>query len=329
MSAFIEYPIAKQKVKIASCSGCWQRSFRYSQHQNSSKNAKFWFMTTIWSCVKLWRRKPGTNKIYCSTNCHKIPHIQCLYTFIMPPGPQISPSSYESILCKNGYIHILFKPNNLYPIRKMKSQLGDSNIFCDNQGQTISSKCASLWPVSVCRVSSRRMSGSWRFGLMAILRNTDWKQKTKSSKRSLQLSWRKIFWKQKRIQAQVEQPGNLRQFRCIQSELNFGFISNLILSQEENITSASDSEPRKDKRRPSFNRSKSLDQEVQRKLDRQQSSDTETRVATGQGWGRAEANGHLPHRSLIRHLKVLSFIHSFFTGAEVKHIWQKRILTGL
>jgi len=67
--------------------------------------------------------------------------------------------------------------------------------------------------------------------------------------------------------------------------------------QEENITSASDSEPRKDKRRPSFNRSKSLDQEVQRKLDRQQSSDTETRVATGQGWGRAEANGHLPHRS--------------------------------
>ena len=129
MSAFIEYPFAKQKVKIASCSGCWQRSFRYSQHQNSSKNAKFWFMTTIWSCVKLWRRKPGTNKIYCSTNCHKIPHIQCLYTFIMPPGPQISPSSYESILCKNGYIHILFKPNNLYPIRNMKSQLGDKQYI--------------------------------------------------------------------------------------------------------------------------------------------------------------------------------------------------------
>ena len=44
---------------------------RYSPRQNSSKNAKFWFMTTIWSCVKLWRRKLGTNKIYCRQ--HQLP----------------------------------------------------------------------------------------------------------------------------------------------------------------------------------------------------------------------------------------------------------------
>ena len=51
--------------------------------------------------------------------------------------------------------------------------------------------------------------------------------------------------------------------------------------QDENITSNSDSEPKRDRSRPAFNRSKSLDHEVQRKLDRQQSSDTDGTVATG------------------------------------------------
>ena len=48
------------------------------------------------------------------------------------------------------------------------------------------------------------------------------------------------------------------------------------------MTSNSDSEPRRDKR-PSFNRSKSLDHEVQRKLDRQQSSDTDVLPQRDQG----------------------------------------------
>ena len=66
-----------------------------------------------------------------------------------------------------------------------------------------------------------------------------------------------------------------------------------IIFQDENITSNSDSEPKKDKR-PSFNRSKSLDHEVQRKLDRQQSSDTDG----GGTKGRSVEFSGLPYRKV-------------------------------
>ena len=63
------------------------------------------------------------------------------------------------------------------------------------------------------------------------------------------------------------------------------FITELILLnfQDENITSNSDSEPKKERQRPSFNRSKSLDHQVQRKLTRQESGETDGGSGRGTG----------------------------------------------
>ena len=68
----------------------------------------------------------------------------------------------------------------------------------------------------------------------------------------------------------------------------------LLKFQEENITSNSDSEPRKEGRRPSFNRSKSLDHQVQPKLSRQESAETDG--GYGRGERTARHNGQ-PYRS--------------------------------
>lgn len=91
---------------------------------------------------------------------------------------------------------------------------------------------------------------------MATQRNTDLRQKNKKLKEEFAAELKKGILKAK------ENPSTSRTARQPQSV------------QDENITSNSDSEPKKDKR-PTFNRSKSLDHEVQRKLDRQQSSDTD------------------------------------------------------
>ena len=63
------------------------------------------------------------------------------------------------------------------------------------------------------------------------------------------------------------------------------FITELILLnfQDENITSNSDSEPKKERQRPSFNRSKSLDHQVQRKLTREESVGPECVSGGGRG----------------------------------------------
>lgn len=74
----------------------------------------------------------------------------------------------------------------------------------------------------------------------------------------------------------------------------------LLNFQEENITSNSDSEPRKEGQRPSFNRSKSLDHQVQRKLSRQESAETDGGYGGGGGERISRRNGQSSHSKPFR-----------------------------
>ena len=87
--------------------------------------------------------------------------------------------------------------------------------------------------------------------------------------------------------------------------------------QEENITSNSDSEPRKEGQRPSFNRSKSLDHQVQRKLTRQESAETDG--GSGGGGGHS---GRPARSDRANFARVVLIIFNFLSsGAAVKHSW--------
>ena len=97
------------------------------------------------------------------------------------------------------------------------------------------------------------------------------------------------------------------------------FITELILLnfQDENITSNSDSEPKKERRRPSFNRSKSLDNQVQRKLTRQESAETDG--GSGGGGGHS---GRPARSDRANFARVVLIIFNFLSsGAAVKHSW--------
>ena len=102
------------------------------------------------------------------------------------------------------------------------------------------------------------------------------------------------------------------------------FITELILLnfQDENITSNSDSEPKKERQRPSFNRSKSLDHQVQRKLSRQESAETDGGYCGAERMSRQNGRAHSqPFRSVLGLASVLltRFQSSFyFSEAAVK-----------